>query len=80
MKYTTMGNDAIKIELIQWLSKLEDIETLDYLKLVKDSNTSQRDWWNDLTDEQKAGIERGLRDIDAGKIHSHKDVKLKYGI
>ena len=37
-----MGNDAIKIELIQWLSKLEDNETLDFLKLVKDSNTPQR--------------------------------------
>lgn len=75
-----MGNKAIKLELIQWLSNLEDNETLDYLKLVKDSKTPENDWWNDLTDEQKSGIERGLKDIDAGRIHSHYDVKLKYGI
>ena len=51
-----MGHDAIKLELIQWLTKLEDSETLDYLKMVKDSSGTSSDWWHDLTDEQKAGI------------------------
>lgn len=75
-----MGHDAIKLELIQWLSKLEDDETLDYLKLVKDSMNTRTDWWHELTDEQKSAIERGLKDIDAGRIHSHQDVKHKYGL
>jgi len=72
-----MGHEAIKLELIEWLAKLEDDETIDYLKVVKDSKVSQDDWWNDLTDEQKAGIERGLKDIKAGRVTPHDKVKLK---
>jgi hypothetical protein len=30
-----------------------------------------RDWLNDLTVEQKAGIERGLKNIEEGRIVSH---------
>ena len=75
-----MGHEAIKLELIEWLTKLDDDETIDYLKLVKDSKVSHDDWWSDLTDEQRAGVERGLRDVDAGRLTSHKKVKLKYGI
>lgn len=75
-----MGHDAIKLELIQWLTKLEDSETLDYLKIVMDSRETRSDWWHDLTDDQKSGIERGLADIDAGRVHSHEEVKLKYGL
>lgn len=75
-----MGHEAIKLELIQWLTKLEDNETLDYLKVVKDSIGTNRDWWHDLTNEQKSGIERGLNDVDAGRVVSHNDIKLKYGL
>jgi len=75
-----MGHDAIKLELINWLTKLEDNETLDYLKVVKDSLDSESDWWNELSDEQKSGIERGLNDIDAGRIRSHSDIQTKYGL
>ncbi len=75
-----MGHDAKKLELIQWLTRLEDDETLDYLKIVKDSIDSKSDWWHDLSDEQKSGIESGLKDIDSGRIHSHEDIKQKYGL
>lgn len=75
-----MGHEAIKLELIEWLSKLEDEETINNLKIVKDSNESKVDWWNDLTEEQKSGIERGLRDIDEGRVIPHDTIKLKYGL
>jgi hypothetical protein len=32
-----------------------------------------------LTAEQKTGFERGLKDVDEGKVHKHEDIKLKYG-
>ena len=75
-----MGNEAIKLELIEWLSKLNDDETIEYLKVVKDSKSKENDWWDDLTAEQKKGIERGLRDIDQGRITPHEEVKKKYGL
>ncbi|MCX6320822.1 MAG: hypothetical protein NTX93_03340 [Bacteroidia bacterium] len=75
-----MGHDAVKLELIEWLTKLEDDETIDYLKIVKDSNVSHDDWWHDLTDEQKFGIDRGLKDVDAGRVTPNDTVRLKYGL
>ena len=35
-----MGQYALKIELIEWLARLEDEDTIRYLKVVKDG-TSQ---------------------------------------
>ncbi len=75
-----MGYDALKLELIEWLMKLENDETIKYLKIVKDSDSKNQDWWDDLTDEQKQGIERGLKDISEGKTTSHEEVKNRYGL
>jgi len=75
-----MGQEAIKLELIEWLARLEDDETIDYLKVIKDSKISDKDWWYGLADEQKAGIERGLKDVDSGRVTPHDEVKLKYGL
>jgi len=35
-----MGQEALKLELIEWLTKLEDKETMEYLKIVKDSKST----------------------------------------
>jgi len=70
----------IKLELIEWLTKLKDIETLNYLKTVKESSYKNNDWWNDLTKQQLQGIQRGLRDIDEGRVISHEDIKKRYGL
>lgn len=75
-----MGHDAIKLELIEWLTKLEDDETIQYLKIVKDSKSNEHDWWDDLSENEKKGIERGLKDIEAGRVVSHDEVRLKYGL
>ena len=36
-----MGLEAIKLELIEWLTKLEDEDTIEYLRVVKDSKTEK---------------------------------------
>jgi len=75
-----MGHDAIKLELIEWLTKLEDNETIQYLKIVKDSKLDGDDWWDNLSHDEKKGIERGLKDIETGRVVSHEEVMLKYGL
>ena len=79
-KVEIMGHEALKLELIEWLAHLDDDDTIIYLKIVKDSSETGSDWWQDLTNEQKAGIERGLEDIDAGRVTPHDQVKDKYGL
>ena len=75
-----MEQDAIKLELIEWLTKLNDIDVLKYLKIIKEARTKKNDWWNNLTEQQKTGIRKGLKDVDEGKIVSHHMVKKKYGL
>ena len=75
-----MRLEAIKLELIEWLAKLEDNETIKYLKIVKDSKINKNEWWNDLTEEQKRGIQKGLKDIEEGRVFSHEEVSRKYGL
>lgn len=74
-----MGFEALKLELIEWLAQLEDEDTIEYLKVVKDSKT-EGDWWGDLTSEQRTGIERGLKDIDEGRLTPHDEVKKRFGL
>jgi hypothetical protein len=75
-----MGHEAIKLELIEWLTKLNDNETLDFLKVVKKSREDNQDWWHELTNDQKESIERGLRDIDLGNVTPHSKIADKYGL
>ena len=75
-----MGHNALKLELIEWLTKLNDADTLDFLKIVKESQKENQDWWLDLTTEQKKGIDRGLRDISLGKVTPHSEIVDRYGL
>ena len=50
-----MGLEAIKLELIEWLTKLDDQDTIQYLKVVKDSSSDERDWWNTLSGVSRSG-------------------------
>lgn len=75
-----MELETIKLELIAWLSKLEDKDTIEYLKVVKDTQETGNDWWEELTEVQKKGVERGLNDVKNNRIFSHEEVREKYGI
>ncbi len=75
-----MKQEAIKLELIEWLARLNDSDTIQYLKKIKDAGSKQQDWWNDLPEQQKKGILRGLKDIDEGRTIPHEDIKARYGL
>jgi hypothetical protein len=61
-----------KLDLIQWISGIQDEGVIEQLSDYKKSTES--DWWDELSDEEKASIERGIEDADCGRVHSHKDV------
>lgn len=75
-----MGHEAVKLELLEWLTNLEDEETLEYIKVVKDSMDPKNDWWNDLSKAKKASIAQGLKDIEEGRTTPHDEVKKRYGL
>ncbi len=65
-----------KIELIQWLSTLNDKFLID--KLMKLREKEKIDWWNKISAAEKKSIEKGIKDTDNGNLTSHSNVKKVY--
>ncbi len=65
-----------KIELIQWLSTINDVSLIE--KLVKLREKEKSDWWNEISAAEKESIEKGLLDADNGKLTSHSTAKKVY--
>ncbi|MEO6720820.1 MAG: hypothetical protein ABIN67_10645 [Ferruginibacter sp.] len=55
-----------KIELIQWLSSLDDKVVID--KLLEFRKTETKDWWETTQDEEKTSIMKGIKDADNNKL------------
>jgi predicted transcriptional regulator len=65
-----------KIELIQWLSTLNDQALID--KIMKLRKKEKIDWWNEISTAEKNAIEKGIQDANNGKLTSHSNVKKIY--
>ena len=66
-----------KIELIQWLSTLEDVSIIQ--KIADLRKTESKDWWDSISGAEKASIEKGISDANAGKLNPHSKAKDIYG-
>ena len=73
-----MKTDSIKLELIQWLSSINDKEVLQSLFFYKKIQ-QKTDWWDELTEEQLEEINKGIADIKQGRTISSKEIWKKYG-
>lgn len=65
-----------KIELIQWLSTLNDESIIE--KIMKLRESERTDWWNEISKEEKNSIEMGIRDANSGKLKPHSEAKKLY--
>lgn len=66
-----------KIELIQWLTTLEDSSLIQKIIDLKKSET--KDWWSEISDAEKNSIELGIVDADNGKLKPNSEAKKLYG-
>ena len=71
-----MEIQAEKLQLIQWLAGLTDVETLRQLIRLKQSK--ETDWWKEIDEEEKAEIEKGLAEADKGDFVPHSEVMQRY--
>ena len=74
-----MNIQAEKLSLIEWILKLQNKSVIAKLKRIQEEHIGSEDWWNELSKEEKESIERGLKDIEEGRIHSHESVRKVYG-
>ncbi|MCG7281636.1 hypothetical protein MHJ94_10070 [Chryseobacterium taklimakanense] len=67
-----------KLELIQWLSTIEDLNILEKISDMI-SRERKKDWWDDISDAEKRSIEKGIAQADAGKLNPHSKARKIYG-
>ena len=70
-----MSTAELKSNLHKLIDKVEDSKILNitYLLLSK-TEKGTKDWWDTISAKEKAAIEKGLKDIEKGKVFSHSKV------
>ena len=66
-----------KLEIIKWVTGLKDGDAIEKLRMLR-ASPKKLEWWNEITDEEKAAIDKGLEDIKAGRVKPHKEAKKLY--
>ena len=67
-----------KLDLIEWISKLEDASVINELMKIKEDYSNSKDWADSLKQEELASIKRGLNDFDNKNVHSHQTARRIY--
>ena len=71
-----MDIQAEKIALTQLLLQTEDVTIIKKVKAI--FKKEQKDWWDELTEEQKEAINEGLKDADEGRVVPFESFMQKY--
>lgn len=73
MKTETLSN---KIELIQWLSSIEDESLIQ--KLMEFRRRETGDWWKEISIAEKNSIEKGIREANENMTKPHSEARKIY--
>ncbi len=71
-----MNIELEKSELMKLLAETNDESIIASIKKI--FSTKKKDWWDDLTEEQKFEIEEGDRQIERGEFVLYEDLMKKY--
>lgn len=66
----------IKMDLIQWLTTIEDKSLID--KIAKLRNQQTKDWWAEISTTEKSSIKKGILDAENGNLNSHSEARKVY--
>ncbi|HOO83341.1 MAG TPA: hypothetical protein PLS94_02160 [Prolixibacteraceae bacterium] len=73
-----MNIQTEKLDLIEWISRLNDTSIIEKLRVIKNDYSKSKDWWDSLNKEELKSINRGLKDFEEGRIHSHDSARKTY--
>lgn len=65
-----------KLELIQWLSTLEDTSIIK--KLIQFRKEETKDWWDSISEEEKMSIEKGISEADNDQLKPQSEARKLY--
>jgi hypothetical protein len=69
---------VVKEELIEWISRPENEDLLETLKLIKETS-SEGDWYDDLSESEKESVRKGQKDLQSGNVLSSREFWDKHG-
>ena len=70
-----MTIQAQKLELVKLILDINDKTVLsNFIQLVK---ASKEDWWDKISDKERAAIEEGILQADSGQLIAHTAVMAK---
>lgn len=66
-----------KIELIQWLTTLEDSSIIQ--KIIDLRKNESEDWWSECSEAEKKSISDGILDANNGNLKPNSEAQKIYG-
>lgn len=66
-----------KIELIQWLTTLEDSALIE--KILELKKYESENWWHELSEAEQRSIELGVSDAENNRLNPNSEAKKIYG-
>lgn len=73
-----MDIQSEKLSLIEWISRLNDSSVIEKIRDIRKEYSKSDNWWNSLKKEEIESINRGLKDIEEGRVHSHETARKIY--
>ncbi len=69
----------LRADLHNMIDKISDSNILYAVKTLLSGNAAkQADWWDTISEEERAEIEQGLAEADHGEVIPHEVVMAKY--
>jgi hypothetical protein len=69
-----MNLETRKINLINWLSSVQEEDVLSKVEKIQKEKT---DWWDDVSENDKKAINKGLEQLDKGEYLTRAEVRSK---
>ncbi len=69
----------LRSDLHNMIDKITDSNILNAVKtLLSERIATKTDWWDIISDEERAEIKEGLAEADRGEVITHEEVMAKY--
>ena len=65
-------------EITQYLTHLNVKQKRTVLTVLKTFAEEQKDWWDEIGQEQQQAIDKALAEVQSGKLTPHAEVMKKY--
>ena len=67
-----------KLELIKMLADTEDPAIIKSIRKI--FKKEKKDWWEDLTEEQKEDLELSMEEFERGEVVSYESILKRHGL